>query len=69
MGGKTFRLEAGTWVDTRYDPKQLLPVIDIPAAERAARLRDIPSLRPYAALGPRVIVVVEGTVYRLSAGE
>jgi hypothetical protein len=69
IGGKTFRLEAGTWVDTAYDSKKFLPVVDISAAERADRLRDIPSLRPYAALGPRVIVVIDGKVYRMGVNE
>lgn len=63
--GKTFRLEAGEWVDAAYDPMALLPVVRVRTAdERDALLSRMPALAPYAALGPRVTVAVDGTVYR-----
>ncbi len=65
VGTKRFRLEAGEWVDTAYDPAAVLPVTDVDSQEaRAALVRDQPALARYAALGPRVIVVFDGVVYR-----
>lgn len=64
-GGRRFRLEAGTWIDTGYDQFALLPVVDVKtAAERDALLAKNPALKPFLDLGPRVTVVHQGTVYR-----
>lgn len=66
VGGKRFRFEAGEWIDTSYDRLALLPVIDARTPEeRASLLERIPGLRPYAALGGRVVVVHDGIVYRI----
>ena len=65
VGGRRFRLEAGMWVDTAFDPLALLPVVDVTTAtDRDAILRAHPALTPFAALGPRVTVVFQRTVYR-----
>ena len=64
VGGRVFQLVAGEWIDSRYDPLGLLPVVEIDAAARADFLTRVPALAPYAALGPRVVVVHEGVVYR-----
>jgi hypothetical protein len=64
IGGKTFRLIAGEWIDTAYDPLALLPAQDVDPSAREATLARIPALTPYAALGPRFVVVHDGTVYR-----
>lgn len=65
VGEKMFRLEAGTWVDTTFDLRQALPVTDISTPEaRTALLEEKPALRSYADLGPQVIVVLDGRVYR-----
>jgi Putative zinc-finger len=65
MGGKTFRLEAGAWIDATYDPRKALPTSDVSGVEaRAALLRNKPALKPYAALGAHVTVVFDGVVYR-----
>ena len=66
VGGKTFRLVAGEWIDADYDPLNLLPVEDAvgPELTRAAVAR-IPALEPYLALQPRVLVVHDKVVYRL----
>ena len=65
VGDKTFRLEAGTWVDTAYNPLQLLPATDVSTSEkRTDLLQEQPALKPYADLGPQVIVVFDGMVYR-----
>ena len=66
-GGKTFRLVAGEWVDTGFDSTASLPTMLIQGPdERAAVVQRLPALRPYAALGDRVVVVFEGTVYRFT---
>src|SRR5207244_3577193 len=38
VGEKMFRLEAGAWVDTTFDPRQALPITDISTAEARAAL-------------------------------
>lgn len=64
-GGHDFRLVAGEWVDTAYDPADVLPVVAITTpAERSRALAAHPALAPFFALGPRVTVVLDGTVYR-----
>jgi hypothetical protein len=68
VGPKTFRLVAGEWIDAAYDPAALLPVVDVTSADaRRELLARIPALKPYAALGERVTVVHEGSVYRFGA--
>jgi hypothetical protein len=67
VGSKTFRFVSGEWVDASYDPQQLLPVVEATTvSERADLLIRVPALKPYAALGSRVTVVVGGTVYRMT---
>jgi hypothetical protein len=66
VGGKSFRLVAGEWVDSAYDPLAALPVVVAAGpVEREALLAGVPALAAYAALGERVLVVHDGTVYRL----
>ena len=68
--GKTFRLVAGEWIDAAFDPGQALPTVVVSGAdERSALLSRLPDLAPYAALGERVVVVFEGTVYRFTPTE
>jgi anti-sigma factor RsiW len=68
--GKTFRLVAGEWIDAAFDPGQALPTVVVSGAdERASLLSRRPGLAPYAALGERVLVVFEGTVYRFTPPE
>ena len=66
LGDKTFSLVAGEWVDSAYDPLGLLPVENVLPDAREALLDRLPGLKPYAALGPRVVVVYRGVVYRFS---
>ena len=50
---------------TLYDPLAGFPEVEVRSAgERAALLQRIPVLGQFAALGPRVIVVHDGTVYK-----
>jgi hypothetical protein len=67
VSGKVFRLEAGTWVDSTYDETAGLPVVDITSrAQERDVVSRLPSLKPYVALGPHVVVVWRGTVYRFT---
>jgi hypothetical protein len=63
IAGKTFRLIAGEWIDSAYREDDFLPVIEIPLRED---LNARPALRPFATLGSRFTVVLDGTVYRIS---
>ena len=64
--GKLFRLIAGEWVDTTYDPLALLPVENVPPDGRDAAVAKVPALEPYLVLGPRFVVVHDGIVYRFA---
>jgi hypothetical protein len=65
VGGRRFKLEAGTWLDTAYDQFALLPAVDVrTVAERDALIALVPALKPFLDLGPKVTVVHQGTVYR-----
>jgi putative zinc finger protein len=66
VAGKTFRLAAGEWIDASYDAAAGLPITEVKGPDqRSALLSRLPGLTPYAALGERVLVVFEGTAYRL----
>ena len=65
VAGKTFHLVAGEWVDRSFDPTSALPIVEVADSEaRNAVLARRPDLAPYAGLGDRVLVVLDGTVYR-----
>lgn len=69
VNGKTFILQAGVWTDTTYNP-------DDTAATRVSvvffsdayfdLLAEQPDLADFFALGDRVIVVIDGTVYEVT---
>ncbi|MGH9408103.1 MAG: zf-HC2 domain-containing protein [Vicinamibacterales bacterium] len=61
--GKTFRLVAGEWIDTTYREADFPPAVDITSPSGLAAR---PALRPFASLGSRFTVVINGTVYRVS---
>jgi len=64
IGGKTFHLVAGEWIDTAYDRLGNLRVVEVRTTEdRSALLQRMPALTPYAGLGNRVTVVVDNVVY------
>ena len=66
VGGKTFRLVAGEWIDNAYDRLASLPEVRTATPEETTTLiRRVPALEPYATVGDRVLVVVDGTIYRL----
>jgi|SRR5882672_7347101 len=63
LGGKTFRLVAGEWIDVEYRLIDALPIDDVRSREELEML-DI--LRPFAVLGRRFTVVVDDRVYRVA---
>jgi hypothetical protein len=66
VGGKTFHLVAGEWIDRSFDPLAALPVVTVASAsERDGVLASAPGLQRYLALGTRFTVVLDGTVYRV----
>lgn len=68
IGGKAFRLVGGEWVDERFDPAAGLPSVEVTGPDQRRQiLARLPGLAPYLALGDRVVVVFEGTVYRVRA--
>lgn len=63
VGGRTFRLVAGEWIDDDYRLTDLLPVVDVQSRDN---LTAHPTLDPFTALGRRFTVVVDRTVYRVA---
>jgi hypothetical protein len=63
LGGKTFRLVAGEWIDVDYRLTDLLPVVDVRSRDD---LIAHPALAPFTTLGRQFSVVVDGTVYRVA---
>jgi hypothetical protein len=62
LGGKTFRLVAGEWIDVEYRLSDFLPVVDVRSRDD---LTAHPALGPFTTLGRRFTVVGGGTVYRV----
>ncbi len=67
VGVKTFALRDGVWVDTEFDDAKKLPVKEVKfgSDEYFALVGKTPKLSDYFALGTRVVVVMNGTVYRV----
>ena len=70
VGGKTFFLRDGVWTDSTFDP-DTMTTQPLPFLSDAyfALLTEHPELGEFFALGERVIVVVEGTAYEVTAAE
>jgi Ca-activated chloride channel homolog len=68
-GSKTFYLQGGVWTDSEFKSDTRLPEITLTFASDAyfALLKREPRLGEYFALGERVIVVLDGRVYRVNA--
>jgi len=66
--GKTFYLIEGVWTDSEYKAESGLPetVLVFGSDEYFALLNQHPKLGSYFALGERVIVVLEGRVYKVT---
>lgn len=69
-GGKTFYLRDGVWTDSEFKADTKLPVTEVKfgSDEYFALLKQTPRLAQYFSLGERVVVVLEGKVYRVNAG-
>ncbi len=68
IGSKTFMLKNGAWFDTEYREDAGLPKVTVTfgSEEFFKLLADKPELGKFFALGKKVIVVFEGTVYQSS---
>ncbi len=65
-GGRTFRLIEGVWTDTAFDP-EAMDTLDVPflSPDYFALAASRPDVGAALALGVQVIVVVDGTAYRM----
>ena len=69
VAGKTFYLIDNVWTDSEFKAETRLPetVLVFGSDEYFALLKQHPKLANYFSLGERVIVVLEGRVYRVNA--
>ena len=68
-GGKTFYLRDGIWTDSEFRSDARMPetTLTFASEEYFALLKREPRLSDYFSLGERVIVVLDGRVYRVNA--
>ena len=66
--GKTFYLIEGVWTDSEFKAESRLPetVVEFGSDEYFALLKQNPKLGSYFSLGERVVVILEGRVYRVT---
>jgi len=66
---KTFYLVDGVWTDSEFKAESKLPetVLVFASDEYFALLKQNPKLGSYFSLGERVVVVLDGRVYRVNA--
>ena len=71
VAGKTFYLREGVWTDAEFRLEARLPESSIrfSSDDYFALLKQKPRLAAFFALGERVLVVFEGRVYRVTAGQ
>ena len=69
IAGKTFYLIDGVWTDSEFKAESRLPetVIVFGSDEYFALLNQNPKLGSYFSLGEKVVVVLDGRVYRVNA--
>jgi Ca-activated chloride channel homolog len=69
--GKTFYLIEGVWTDSEFKAESRLPetALTFGSDEYFALLKQYPKLGSYFALGERVVVVIEGRIYRVTASQ
>jgi Ca-activated chloride channel homolog len=69
VGGKTFYLRDDVWVDAEFKTEARLPETALEFGSEAyfALLKREPRLAEFFALGERVVVVLDGRVYRVGA--
>ena len=68
-GGKTFYLREGVWTDSEYKSGATLPetAVKFGSDDYFALLKQKPQLATFFSLGERVIVILEGRIYRVNA--
>jgi Ca-activated chloride channel family protein len=66
-GGRTFRLSAGRWIDTTYDPEAPTVRIAFASADYFALAASDPTVAAALAVGAAVIVVHQGIAYEVVA--
>jgi Ca-activated chloride channel family protein len=68
-GGKTFYLRDGVWTDADFKAGMTLPqtVIKFGSDEYFALLKQKPRLAAFFSLGEKVVVILDGMVYRVNA--
>jgi len=69
VADKTFYLREGVWTDSEFKPASGLPetVLEFGSEQYFALLKQNPKLAPYFSLAQRVVVVLDGRVYRVNA--
>jgi len=69
VAGKTFYLIDGVWTDSEFKAESKLPetVLVFGSDEYFALLKQNTKLGSYFSLGERVVVVLDGRVYRVNA--
>jgi Ca-activated chloride channel family protein len=69
VGGKTFYLREGVWTDAEFKTDARLPETALQFGSEAyfSLLQREPRLSQFFALGERVVVVLDGRVYRVNA--
>jgi Ca-activated chloride channel family protein len=67
VGGKTFTLKDGVWVDADYKEGSRLPTVEVKfgSDEFFKLIADEPQLAEYFSLGQKVVVVLGGRVYKV----
>ncbi len=69
MGDKAFVLRDGIWTDTSFDPTTMTTTqLPFPSDLFLEFLHEHPAAGKYFALGPQVIVVIDGVAYETIAG-
>ena len=70
-GGKTFYLREGVWTDAEFKTEARLPetTVTFGSEEYFALLKQKPALSQFFALGERLVVVLDGRVYRVNAAK
>ncbi len=69
-GGKTFYLRDGVWTDADFKEGSKMPetAVKFGTEEYFTLLKQKPKLAAFFSLGERVVVILDGTVYRVNAG-
>jgi Ca-activated chloride channel family protein len=69
-GGKTFYLRDGVWTDSELKTGVTMPetAVKFGSDEYFALLKQKPRLAEFFSLGERVVVILEGRIYRVNAG-